>query len=234
MAVKRGVRLFISIVERGQGKALGRFYDALGLTCHFQTVGRGTASSDLLDILGIGSLERDVLLSFGERERVQRMMYLLSEDEGDVPARGIVFSIPLTALNTLAAAVLMREGNDTGEQDNGRELGKEESGMQGSREDVHSLILIVVNQGHTDEVMNTARRAGARGGTIIRSRWAGAEEAETFYGITLQAEKEIIAIVAGGERRRLIMETVNKAHGMNTPAGALVCSVGIEEMEKVG
>ena len=41
------------------------------------------------------------------------------------------------------------------------------------REDNGSLILVMVNQGYTDEVMNTARAAGARGGTIIRSRFAG-------------------------------------------------------------
>ncbi len=227
MAAKKGVKLFISIVERGQGKALTRFYETQGLTCHFQTVGHGTASSDLLDILGIGSSERDVLISLGERSKVRKMMHLLDEEEEtEVRAKGILFSMPLTALNILAAAVLMRDAEQSS--------GEEETQMQNNQGDEHSLILIVVNQGHTDEVMNTARTAGARGGTIIRSRWAGSEEAETFYGITLQAEKEIIAIVAGAERRKLIMETVNKRHGMNTPAGAMICSVGIDEMQRLG
>ena len=227
MAAKKGVKLFISIVERGQGKALTRFFEAQGLTCHFQTVGHGTASSDLLDLLGIGSPERDILISLGEQGKVQKMMGLLEEEEEpEVRAKGILFSMPLTALNMLAAAVLMR---DTQRQD-----GEEDAYMQNNRGEEHSLILIVVNQGHTDEVMNTARTAGARGGTIIRSRWAGSEESDTFYGITLQAEKEIIAIVAGAERRKLIMETVNKRHGMNTPAGAMICSVGIDEMQRLG
>ena len=227
MAAKKGVKLFISIVERGQGKALTRFFEAQGLTCHFQTVGHGTASSDLLDLLGIGSPERDILISLGEQGKVQKMMGLLEEEEEpEVRAKGILFSMPLTALNMLAAAVLMR---DTQRQD-----GEEDAYMSNNRGEEHSLILIVVNQGHTDEVMNTARTAGARGGTIIRSRWAGSEESETFYGITLQAEKEIIAIVAGAERRKLIMETVNKRHGMNTPAGAMICSVGIDEMQRLG
>lgn len=231
--MKKGVKLLISIVERGQGKALTQYYSSHGLTCHFQTVGHGTASSDLLDILGLGSSERDVLLSFGENQRVQKVFIGLQEnEEGTVRAKGIAFSMPLTALNTLAAAALMR---DTEQKE-----GKEAEGMEQkeNREivatDDHSLILVVVNQGHTDEVMNTARAAGARGGTIIRSRWAGSEEADTFYGITLQAEKEVIAIVAGAERRKQIMETVNKKHGMNTQAGAMICSVGIDAMQRLG
>ncbi len=226
MAQKR-VRLLISIVERGQGKELTRFYGKHGLTCHFQTVGRGTAASDLLDILGVGSTERDVLLSFCEEEKAQGMLWQLrEEEESSVRAKGIVFSTPLTALNTLAAAVLMRESQQKNER------GAES--MEQKLDEEHSLILIVVNQGHTDEVMNTARTAGARGGTIIRSRWAGTEEAETFYGITLQAEKEIVAIVSSAERRKMIMEAVNKMHGMNTAAGAMVCSVAVDQMQRLG
>jgi len=230
--VKKGVKLIISIVERGQGKALTQYYSSHGLGCHFQTVGHGTASSDLLDILGLGSSERDVLISFGENQRVQKIFLGLQEnEEGTVSVKGIAFSIPLTALNTLAAAVLMRDV-----EQNGKEAGnmQQNENREIMPTDDHSLILIVVNQGHTDEVMNTARAAGARGGTIIRSRWAGSEEADTFYGITLQAEKEVIAIVAGAERRKQIMETVNKKHGMNTQAGAMICSVGIDNMQRLG
>lgn len=232
MAAKKGVKLLISIVERGQGKDLLRFYSGHGLTCHFQTAGRGTASSDLLDILGFGSSERDVVISFGENEQVQRMFLQLNEDEEPaIRAKGLVFDLPLTALNTLAAAALMRET----EQKNGKgaDSMQQKENIQTNLEEEHSLILIVVNQGHTDEVMNTAREAGARGGTIIRSRWAGSEEAETFYGITLQAEKEVIAIVAGAQRRKLIMESVNKKHGMNTQAGAMICSVAIDQMQRL-
>ena len=98
----------------------------------------------------------------------------------------------------------------------------------------HSLILVVVNQGHSDDVMETARGAGARGGTIVRSRFAGDEENEQFYGISLQAEKEIIAIVASGDNRNTIMEMINKKHGLKTEAGAVICSLGIEKSTRVG
>ena len=155
------------------------------------------------------------------------MLHQMQDDEESaLRAKGIAFGMKLTALNTLAAAVLMGSGIQSGMEGAGA--------MQQNKEEAHSLVLIVVNQGHTDEVMNTAREAGARGGTIIRSHWAGSEESESFYGITLQAEKEIIAIVAGDQRRRLIMEAVNKKHGMNTEAGAMICSVALDQMQRLG
>lgn len=73
----------------------------------------------------------------------------------------------------------------------------------------NSLILIIANHGHTDEIMNTARAAGARGGTILRTRWAGPEDTEQFYGIKIQAEKK-------------------------TEAGAMICSLGIDQIIRLG
>lgn len=98
----------------------------------------------------------------------------------------------------------------------------------------NGLILMAVNQGHTDAVMDTARKAGARGGTVIRARWAGSEESEKLYGITLQQEKEVIAIVSSGEKRKNIMEAVNEKHGLSTEAGAMICSLRIDQITKLG
>ena len=94
----------------------------------------------------------------------------------------------------------------------------------------NSLILITVNQGHTDAVMATAREAGAAGGTIIRARWAGAQDAAQFHGISVQQEKEIIAIVASKDKRNTIMDTINLKHGLNSPASAMICSLGINHI----
>lgn len=223
----RKIKLLITIVERGQGKKLREWYEKNNLTFHFQTIGHGTASSDLMDVLGFGSTERDVLLSLGESNTTEQILYRIQEDESEeIQAKGIAFSMPLTAMNTIAAAILLNKDNENTENGGIQ--------MEAKVDDEHSLLMVVVNQGHTDTVMDTARTAGARGGTIIRSRWVGSEEAETFYGITLQAEKEIIFIVAGKERRKLIMETINKKHGMNTEAGAMICSVALDQIQRIG
>ena len=99
----------------------------------------------------------------------------------------------------------------------------------------NSLILVTVNQGFTDEVMDTARKAGARGGTIIRARWAGDESFAQSRGITtLQAEKEMIFIVVPKELRNGVMEAVNTHHGLQSGAGAMVSAVAIEQLVHLG
>ena len=222
MAEKNSVKLMVTFAERGMGKELAKLYEKQGVACGYQCRGQGTASSDLLDVLGIGTTEKDILISIAARENIEKLLYKLDNElQGVVPGKGIAFDMPLTGLNNLIATVLLNDKeNGTG-------------GMQMEGKADHSLILIAVNQGHTDGVMDTARQAGAGGGTVIRARWAGGEDANQFYGISVQAEKEIIAIVAAGDKRNAIMEMINKKHGLKTAAGAVVCSVGIDHMVRL-
>lgn len=218
---KECIMLMVTIVERRRGILLSELYAENGVGWHYQSVGLGTASSELLNVLGFGTVERDILFSMGTQTTIRRLMYNLNNDfRSNVHAKGIVFSIPLTGINNLAASFMTKcaEMNSEKGEDNTMQNGQ------------HSLILVAVNQGYTDDVMEAARKAGARGGTILRARWLGSEESEHFFGITLQAEKEIIAMVVPGQNRNIIMETINLEYGITSEAGAFICSLGIEQV----
>ncbi len=221
---KKGeMKLIVSFVERGQGNGLAKFYTDHKVNFHYHGIGIGTASSDLLDVLGIGSAEKDVIFSIAAKDVAERLMERLSDNLRNIREKGIVFSIPLTGLNNVVATVL--------EQSAGSEKRTGGSKMDTTVE--NSLVLVMVNQGHTDEVMNTARAAGARGGTIIRSRFSAPDEFSGLEHMT-QEEKEIIAMVVPNGQRNVIMETVNKKHGIKTPAGAVILSLGIDQIAKLG
>ena len=226
MGEKRSVKMIVAIVERGQGKPLAKFLTAQEISFHYQCPAVGTASSEVLDILGIGSPERDVLFSFAAGNLTDRLMSQLKNDEleGYLDAKGIVFDMPLTGLNNIIATLLLEKGAKA------FLTGGDKMEQKGN----NSLILIVVNQGHTDAVMDTARKAGAKGGTVIKARFAGNEEAEQLNSFNLQQEKELIAIVTSGERRNRIMEAVNEKHGLSTEAAAMICSLGIDTIAKLG
>lgn len=220
---KKGIYLLVSIVERGQAAGLVNLYRGYRVNCHYQSYGRGTASSELLEILGVGGSEREIVLSLAAADTMRRLTECLREDV-PVKARGIAFSMALTAVTGSLGTALLQAGNEH------RERGEQEMETR----DNGSLILVMVNRGYTDEVMNTARAAGARGGTIVRSRFAGAGEDENLYGFGMQEEKEIIAIVAMQDSRNVILEAIHKTHGPDTQAGAVVCSVALEQMVRLG
>lgn len=218
------MRLVAAIVERGQGAQLRQFLLAYQLRCLWQCVGRGTASSELLNVLGIGTPERDVLLSLATGPATRSLFHKLGSGLGaNTHTRGIVFALPLTAVNGLMAAALKHLET--------LEVEKGESTMDETR---HSLILALVNMGYTDEVMATAREAGARGGTVLRARWAGADEVHDIMGITVQNERELLAIVSPHRDRAAIMEAINQKHGLKEAPQAVVCALPVEYLSQLG
>ena len=87
------MQLLVSIVERGKGLHLIEHYKSFKLLHHNQAAGRGTASSHLLDALGFGTSERDIVLTFGPRDTVRQLMdHLRDEDRSKLDARGICAS----------------------------------------------------------------------------------------------------------------------------------------------
>lgn len=218
------MQMLVSIVERGKGMELIERLGQFHVVCHELTWGTGTLSSHLLDTLGFETAERDIVISLAPRDTVRRVMgYLKDDDRSKLGMRGIACSVPITGMNAILAAGLSAADID--------EDGKETTGMEQTNR--HSLILVVVNRGFTDEVMNTARAAGAKGGTVIRARWIGAQTVEQIAGITLQAEKEVLAIVAPDGERNAIMEGVNREHGLGSPAQASVISLPADAMARL-
>ena len=217
--------MIMSIVERGSGGKLVKLYQKNQVFAHVRFEGLGTATSEILDILGLGGSEKDIILSMATRPAAAAILERLDDElRGAAPSRGIAFSMPMTAVNGLIAAFIdlktKPESEERGTMDNQQKT---------------SMILVTVNPGCTGAVMDTARKAGARGGTIIRARWTGDESFAQSRGITtLQAEKEIIFIVVPKDIRNQVMDAVNKAHGIHSEAGAMVCAMGIEQLAHLG
>lgn len=80
----------------------------------------------------------------------------------------------------------------------------------------HELILCIVNTGFTDVVMDAARDKGARGGTVIHARGTANKEAEEFFGISIQPDKEIVMILVPSEIKNDVLHAVYQAAGLKT------------------
>ena len=102
-----------------------------------------------------------------------------------------------------------------------------------SNEKEHNLICVSVNQGYSDHVMKTARKAGATGGTVIRSRFVGADKLEQFHAITIQEERETIIIACNKDVRNAIMDAINMEHGLKTERQAVIFSLPIDRLVKL-
>lgn len=219
------MKLILSIVERGQGAALVRLYRKRQAPIHVQCAGKGTATSEIMEILGLGSSEKDVVLSFAAASAAKKLLHDLDNElRGRTGGAGIVVSIPVSALNSLVANLAAYHAESLKEKEEDREMERTEN----------SLILVVCARGCTDDVMSTAKAHGARGGTVIKGRLSGREELEEAYEVDLKAEREIVAIVVPTGLRGPIMEAINAEHGLRSEAQAALCALPIEQIVRLG
>ncbi len=217
------MKIILSIVERGQGTAIQRLYRKRQVPIHLQCPGKGTATSEIMDILGLGSSEKDVVVSFAAASAAKKLLHDLDNELwGHTGGAGIVVAIPISGLNSLIANLAAYHAESL-KQKEGNEMERTEN----------SLILVVCARGCTDDVMSTAKARGARGGTVIKGRLSGLEELEQAYEVELKPEREIVAIVVPTELRGPIMEAINAEHGLRSEAQAVLCSLPIEQIVRL-
>ena len=215
------MKILTTIVDRGDGFELTRLYRRSEVKLHMQIAANGTASSELLNTLGLTHNERDLLMSIAPESCVDALLSKLDEYRGILSVKGLAFTIDMTAASGAMAIALAATPPEN------------EGGYIMHNEKEFNLVFAAVNQGYTDEVMHTACEAGATGGTVVRGRWVGRHHLEHFHGITLQDEKELLLIVCARDKRNAIMDAITKEHGLSTEQQALVWSVPIDNLVRL-
>lgn len=203
--------LIITITDRSQGGEFAAWYQHQGIPLVLTALGQGTATTEVLDCLGLEATEKAVLLCIAPRSA--RLVRQAEKDLWlDVPGRGVLMTVPLSSIGGSAAKEYLL-----------RQEGEERMDMKIT----HELLIVITNQGHTDQVMDAARSAGATGGTSIHAKGTGVEAAKKFLGVSIAEERELVFILVRAEKRRDIMKAVMTQAGMHTEAQSVVFSLPV-------
>jgi nitrogen regulatory protein PII len=74
------------------------------------------------------------------------------------------------------------------------------------------LIIAFVDADKTDLVLDTARQHGAKGATVITSaRGEGIKQSKTFFGLTLEMQRDVLLFLVEEHLSRHILEKIAKA-----------------------
>ena len=77
-------------------------------------------------------------------------------------------------------------------------------------------------------LQEAAREAGATGGTVLRGRGTANQEAERFFHITIQPEKELVMILVRREDKDAILHAIYHAAGLNTAGQGIAFSLPVD------
>ena len=211
--------MMVTITTRKHTRKFVQFYEEMNLPVSVITLGTGTASSEILDYFGLDGSEKSVIFHIITDTRwkeVKRQLRLKMNI--DIPGIGIAFTVPLSSIGGMKALNYL-----TAQQDY---VKGEESTLKDTK---YELLVTIANQGHTELIMDAARKVHAAGGTVIHAKGTGTHLAQKFMGVTLVPEKEMIFIVVRKTQKNAIMKAIMDEAGTGTPAGAIVFSLPVTD-----
>jgi nitrogen regulatory protein PII len=226
------VSLVIFIIDWSRQKRVTTAFEKAGVQIQYTAKGKGTASKEVLDLLGIGATDKAVVFSLEAAANLQPLIKDVAGKAGLWErGAGVAFSVPLSAINTL---VLGKFSNEKAEEiKENTEIKKhtdgEEAGIMETKKR-SDLIMCILNQGYSDEFMAEARKAGAGGGTVLSVRGTARQGQVKFFGISVQNEKEIIMILSTHEKKNAIMRAVSEKFGVQSEAEGIVFSIPAENI----
>lgn len=219
------IMMMLSIVESEKGHKLIEVLEKQNITMNIQTVGFGTAPTEMMDIFGLGSNDKDIVISMASKKSINSLMANFGNNFSSYTKYGgLLIVLNVLAVNRLVAEAL---NHDLPEEI----MMQEEVVMK--NEHKHYLVMITVNRGYTDSVMEVAKKAGATGGTVIKGRLAETEKLKAVTDIEVEEERESIIILAPADVSARILEDVNEKYGLRSEARGILCAVPVEKAYKI-
>lgn len=220
---KTGARVLLLITTPKLAQKAAALLDGYHVPLLYQFHGQGTASSEIMETLGLGSIEKILLLCALPRYLANETLRRLRKELrlGVSTNSGIAVTLPVNG----GSGRLVRQLEALGSTPDTTP----ERSFTAMSECNYVMILTIVDQGFSDDVMSAARSAGATGGTVFNSRRLSGQETLQFWGLRVQEEREIVTIIAEAEHKVAIMQAISQACGAHSQAHGTVLSLPVDQ-----
>ena len=206
----------VAILDRNKADEFLKICKELQISAVLENLGFGTATNEHLLLYDLQKTEKAIINTIVSNDTFEKLLTLSKKNLMiDVPGNGIIMSIPLKSVSGGKTLSYITEGQNLG----------------GGTPDMNfknELIVVILNEGYSDVIMDAARSAGAQGGTVLHAK--GTIKNEKFHGVSLADEKDMIYILAKGEKKSDIMKAITHNCGSGTEAGAICFSLPVSEV----
>ena len=92
------------------------------------------------------------------------------------------------------------------------------------------IILASVKTDLTDQIVDAAKKTGATGATIIPARGTGIREAKTFFGLSLEAQTDIIMFLLEETLVDAVLKSIGTAGDFDKPGTGIAFVVPVDQV----
>jgi len=207
-----GIMLLCCVVNIGDAAKLSKIARKYGVTDGTISIGRGTVHNRILEFLKINEIRREIVTMIVKTELATEAIQGISDEMAfEKPHHGIAF--------TYAVSELIDGAGRTAANPNISEV----------KDSVYKSIYVVVDKGRAEDVIEAANQAGARGGTVVNARGSGIHEAQKFFSIEIEPEKEQVFIITKTELKDGIIAAIRERLGMDEPGNGIIFVLDVHE-----
>ena len=183
--------LICCVVNMGDASKIFKIANKHGIQGGTISIAHGTVHSRFLEFLKLNEIRKEFVSLIVDKERSGVVLQSISDGMAfDKSHHGIAFS------HTISEMVVKNKNIKCDE--NVKEV----------KENMYKAIYVVVEKGNAERVVEVATQAGARGGTIINARGAGIAEAQKFFSLEIEPEKEKVFIITKADMKDKIVEAI--------------------------
>lgn len=204
-------RVLTLILSENQSHKCIRLAKEKGIRGGMVVMGKGTVDSAILNLLGIKNQKKEIVSYLLKKDQAEELLdYLDEELQLKKPGHGIAY-ITLA----MEAAGLLEQGRDRKRYVRNRAEGAEVEIM-------FKKLNVIVDRGMGEDVMDIAREAGVRGGTILHGRGAGTEIATKLFGVEIEPEKELVIILTADTLIDKVVQALSHGLELDKPGKGIL------------
>ncbi|MBR7064879.1 MAG: transcriptional regulator [Treponema sp.] len=207
--------LLVSSVPHNSGEAIVKVANENGATGGTIFLGRGSASSTILQTLGLGDSAKDVVYILIEKNQTKKIVdSIVFSCQSKKKGFGILFSIDVSSF--------LKNGMMVSEE------------VKMNTRATHKLITVIANNGYADDIILTARKEGATGGTVVNARGTALPTDEKFLGMEIVPEKEMLFIVVENEKENAILQAIKNLPCLEKEGSGVAFSIPVLDFNLLG
>lgn len=186
-----------AIVDFGVGSKVLHKAKEFGVTGGTIFSARGTVDNFILKMLCLTDERKEVVLMGTDSQTASDLLVKLDQCfHFERPHCGIAFEIPL--------------------------IGTVQDQKTKGLENMYQNILTIVDRGLAEDVIEAAKLAGARGGTIINARGSGIHETQKIFQMEVEPEKEMVMVIASEAKTPAIVQSIRENLELDKPGKGIL------------
>lgn len=194
------IELITVIVNYGMGSKILKSAKNHGIHGGTITLAKGTASSHILEFLGLSDIRKEIVYMIADKETAYQALDALNHEfKFCKPNHGIAYTTSICSTVGTRFCKICNMDDERGEKT------------------MYQVITVIVDKGKAEDVIEAATKAGSKGGTIVNARGAGLHETSKLFSMDIEPEKEIVLILSEAETTEAILTSIRENLKIDEP-----------------